>query len=539
MATILLVEDQIIFRENLAEALEDHGYAVVKATDGTEALRCVDSYLIDLFVLDVALPGMNGLELLKQLRARPALRRIPAMFLTAFPRQEALEEAGRMGVGDFLVKSDISLKDLLERIERGLMSSVDSAQTSNGPASKPEPIPSRRHLRPALRRWRPVPARAQVRDLFAMAAEEPDMKALQSYLALDPEAGRWLRRILAKSASDQTSSADTFLGDADPRKCLRFLLARAVVDGAMRSMEPTADLRRLWRRSLNVALLAEELAPVTAFATPLEAFVAGLCADVPWVFAIQALETEYGEVKAEAWEEAAPIRRQLAAAFGTDPATLALETVKSLEVTDNVWKAVVDLHGRRGGSQIWEPGVGGKVLDIVSEIANILDVSWHPCTTVRSIALDEAKWLRSPGSIPETLQAVGKLAAEFIETGAFPEAMAGSETRGNLVTDLGRKFLLLRSPDILLPDPLEAVLRTFGSVEIAADPDRMQERDDAVRVAVAEPGTELWDRLLETTRRVVVFHSKVLPRHAKMGPHAEVEFPVTLTGLERALRPRS
>ena len=61
----------------------------------------------------------------------------------------------------------------------------------------------------------------------------------------------------------------------------------------------------------------------------------------------------------------------------------------------------------------------------------------------------------------------------------------------------------------------------------------------AVRVAVAEPGTELWDRLLETTRRVVVFHSKVLPRHAKMGPHAEVEFPVTLTGLERALRPRS
>lgn len=539
MATILLVEDQIIFRENLAEALEDHGYAVVRANDGAEALRCVDSYLIDLFVLDVALPGMNGLELLKNLRSRPALRRIPAMFLTAFPRQDALEEAGRMGVGDFLVKSDISLKDLLERIERGLLSSVESTGgISAQPSSRSEPIPSRRHLRPALRRWRPVPARPQIRDLFAMAADEPSNRALLSYLLIDPESSKWLRRILSKGAAD-APSIDMLLAETDPRSSLRLLLARAVVDGAMRSMEPSADLRRLWKRALTTALLAEELSPVTGFATPLEAFVAGLCVEVPWVFAIQALETEYGEVKAEAWEEGIPIRSHLAAAFGTDPATLALETVKSLEVTDNVWKAVVDLHGKRGGSRIWEPGIGGKVLDIVSELAHLVDVSWHPCTTVRSIQLEESKWLRRSDEIAAVVEAVKLRSTEIVESGAFPEAMASTETRGVLVSDLGRRFRLLRSPDVLLPDPLEAVMRTIGEVEIADGPEGLQGRDDAVRVAVAEPGTDMWDRILETTRRVVIFHCAPLPRHAKMGPHAEVEFPVTLTGLERALRPRT
>lgn len=539
MATILLVEDQIIFRENLAEALEDHGYAVVRANDGAEALRCVDSYLIDLFVLDVALPGMNGLELLKNLRSRPALRRIPAMFLTAFPRQEVLEEAGRMGVGDFLVKSDISLKDLLERIERGLMSTLESTGGISGPpSSRSEPTPSRRHLRPALRRWRPVPARSQIRDLFAMAAEEPSNRAILSYLAVDPESSKWIRRILSKGASE-APPIETLLAGADPTWSLRLLLARAVVDGAMRSMEPSADLRRLWKRALTTALLAEELSPATGFAAPLEAFVAGLCVEVPWVFAIQALETEYGEVKAEAWEEGIPIRNHLAAAFGTDPATLALETVKSLETTDNVWKAVVDLHGKRGGSRIWEPGVGGKVLDIVSELTHLVDVSWHPCTTVRSIQLDESRWLRRCDEVGPVVDWVRRTTAEIVESGALPEVLAGADTRGVLVSDLGRRFRLLRSPDVLVPDPLEAVLRSIGTVETVDEPEGLQGRDDAVRVAVAEPGTELWDRILETTRRVVIFHCAPLPRHAKMGPHAEVEFPVTLTGLERALRPRT
>jgi CheY-like chemotaxis protein len=86
LPTILLVEDQLLFRENLAEALEDHGYSVVRAADAEQALLAVDSNLVDLFLLDVALPGQNGLELLRIFRSKQSLRRIPALFLTAYPR---------------------------------------------------------------------------------------------------------------------------------------------------------------------------------------------------------------------------------------------------------------------------------------------------------------------------------------------------------------------------------------------------------------------------------------------------------------------
>jgi len=538
MATILLVEDQILFRENLAEALEDHGYAVVRASDGQEAMKCIDTYLIDLFVLDVALPGMSGLELLKNLRSRPALRRVPAMFLTAYPRQDALEEAGKMGIGDFLVKSDISLKDLLERIERGLLSGFEGSTNPGGPpSSRVDPVPSRRHLRPALRRWRPQPARPQAQDLFALALEDASHRQLLSYLAIDPEATKWIRRILSQGVSDPPS-VESLVMHADPGSTLRLLLLRAVVEGAMRSMEPFSDLRRLWKRSLMVGLLAQELSPATAFAKPSLAFLAGLCSEVPWVFAIQALETEYGEVKAEAWEEGIPIRQHLADAFGTDPATLALETVRSLEVPEVVWKAVVDFLGKKAGSHIWEPGVGGRLLDIVTELAHLTENVWHPCTTVRSIHLDEAKWLKISDNMGESIARAQAQAAEILEMGAFPEASAAGETRSSPISNDERKLFLHRAPDVFVPDPFESVLRSIGRVQIVERPEQLSEPLEGVRVAVAEPGTETWNRLLETTRRVVIFHSNRIPRHMKMGPHAEIEFPVTLTSLERALRPK-
>jgi CheY-like chemotaxis protein len=538
MATILLVEDQLLFRENLAEALEDHGYAVVRAADADEAIRSVDSYLIDLFVLDVALPGASGLELLKIFQSKPALRRIPAIFLTAYPRQEVMEEASRMGVGDFLVKSDISLRDLLERIEHGLQACHENTTGISGPPSSPtEPAPSRRHLRPALRRWRPQPARPQCKDLYALASEAPENGQILSFLTLDPDASKWMRRILLNGRADG-AFLEELLETKGPTTNMRLLLTRAVVEGAMRSMEPCSDLRRLWKRSLAIALLAEELSPITAFSSPLEAFLAGMCTEVPWVFAIQALETEFQEVKAEAWEEGIPIRQHLAGAFGTEPASLALETVKGLEVPDLVWKAVVDLLGKRGGSQIWEPGVGGRVLDIVSEFAHLTEVAWHPCLTVRAIHRDEAKWLRKPEELPRILDELPGRIQEFQELGAFPEAFGSSDARST-PSDPQRRFLLLRAPEYFVPDPFEAAMRRFGAVEVVDGVDGFLSDESAVRVAVAEPGTETWNRVLESTRRVVVFHARKLPRRTKLGPHAHVEFPVTLTDMEKALRPRS
>ena len=81
---ILLVEDDAAIRDAVAECLETEGYRVQAAGDGAEALtwlaRGVQPALI---VLDLVMPVMNGAELLAQVRADPALERVPTLLMTA------------------------------------------------------------------------------------------------------------------------------------------------------------------------------------------------------------------------------------------------------------------------------------------------------------------------------------------------------------------------------------------------------------------------------------------------------------------------
>lgn len=527
MPTILLVEDQLVFRENLAEALEDHGYTVVRAADAAEALVAVDANLVDLFLLDVSLPGQSGLELLRAFRSRQALRRIPAIFLTAFPRPEALEEASKLGVGDFLVKSDISLKDLLDRIQRGMAVVSPEGALSNTPSTRHEPVETRRHIRPALRRWRPQLDRAQVRELFVLASGPCGTDDLGAHLAIDPVGARWLRKFTG-----------TTFERTDPEAAIRLLAIRAVVDATMRSVQPFTDIRRLWRRSLAAGLFAQALTPADAFASPLQAFLAGFCSQVPWIFALQALETEYGEVKAQAWEDGRPITEQLSGVFGVDAATMVMETLRGLEVPDPVWKAVVDLHGASSGSGIWEAGPGGHLLSAVLQLSVLLEPAWHPCEEVRGIDAAESRWLFHPEAIRDMLPSLAKTFRELVASDAFPEAGLGDPTRMFPFNGGGRRFAYLRDPTVLVPDPVEHALHQLGEVEILSSPEEFFAKEDRVRVAWVEPGTSFWDRLCEIPHRTVILHHEPIPHRTALGAHGELRLPAPLSVLDRVLRAR-
>jgi len=524
LPTILLVEDQIAFRETLAEALEDHGYAVIRAGDATEAVALSGSQVVDLFLLDVSLPGQSGLDLLRVLRSRTASRRVPALFLTAFPRPEALEEASRLGVGDFLVKSEVSLKDLLDRIHQGLS---NGSESTNPPSSRPEPAEARRHIRPALRRWRPQLDRAQARELFLLTSGPCRAEDLHAHLAIDPVGSRWLRKV-----------AGAELERKDPRAAIRLLVVRAVVDAAMRSVQPSTDIRRLWRRALATGLLAEVLAPENAFASPLQAFLAGFCSQVPWIFALQALETEYAEVKAQAWEDGLPIVGQLAAAFGVDAATLVMETLRGMEIPDPVWTAVMDVQGVKDAAGMWTPSPGGRILSPVLQLSVLLEPAWHPCVEVRGIDSAEAEWLAHPERLPHLLPGLAAIFRELVQSEAFPEAGMGDTTRVFPLTGGARKFAYLREPGVLVPDPLELALHQLGEVEMPASLEDFLATEDMVRVAWVEPGTGSWDRLRETPRRTVLLHHLPLPRKMALGAHAELLLPAPLSVLDKVLRPR-
>ena len=82
---ILVVEDDQIIREGISEYLSEFGYDIVQAKDGQEALKSFENYEINLVILDIQIPLLNGLEVLKEIRKKSEL---PVLMLTAFNDEE-------------------------------------------------------------------------------------------------------------------------------------------------------------------------------------------------------------------------------------------------------------------------------------------------------------------------------------------------------------------------------------------------------------------------------------------------------------------
>ncbi|SPF32118.1 Alkaline phosphatase synthesis transcriptional regulatory protein PhoP [Candidatus Desulfosporosinus infrequens] len=119
MATILVVDDEEPILELLRFNLEKEGYQVCVAKDGQEALERVEREPLDLIVLDVMLPGMDGLEICRKLRAIPKFQQIPIIMLTAKGEEIDKVVGLELGADDYMTKP-FSPRELLARIKARL-----------------------------------------------------------------------------------------------------------------------------------------------------------------------------------------------------------------------------------------------------------------------------------------------------------------------------------------------------------------------------------------------------------------------------------
>ncbi|GAH69988.1 unnamed protein product, partial [marine sediment metagenome] len=111
---VLIVEDEAIMRESLRDWLKDEGYQVETAEQGEEALQRIGEVDFGVVVLDLRLPGKDGIEVLKEARAqRPQLKGI---IITAYPSVETAVEAMKLGALDYLPKP--VAPDALEKLIR-------------------------------------------------------------------------------------------------------------------------------------------------------------------------------------------------------------------------------------------------------------------------------------------------------------------------------------------------------------------------------------------------------------------------------------
>ena len=116
MPTILIVDDEAALRKAVATALTDLGHRAVEAADGEAALAWLDENRADAVLLDLRMPGMDGMAVLRRIRADPDAP--PVAVLTAVPSSENTIEAMRLGAADHLAKpiGREGLRALLARI---------------------------------------------------------------------------------------------------------------------------------------------------------------------------------------------------------------------------------------------------------------------------------------------------------------------------------------------------------------------------------------------------------------------------------------
>ena len=116
MNKILLIEDNELNRDMLSRRLQKRGYEVLMAVDGESGVAMAQTEAPGLILMDVSLPGIDGWEATRRLKAAPATRHIPIVALTAYATPGDREKALEVGCDDFDTKP-IELPRLLGKIE--------------------------------------------------------------------------------------------------------------------------------------------------------------------------------------------------------------------------------------------------------------------------------------------------------------------------------------------------------------------------------------------------------------------------------------
>ena len=115
----LVVDDFSTMRRMVRVVLHELGYEnVTEAEDGSSALPILKQGGIDFLVTDWNMPGMTGIELLKAIRADPALAKLPVLMVTAEAKREQIIEAAQAGVNGYVIKpfTAVTLKEKIDKI---------------------------------------------------------------------------------------------------------------------------------------------------------------------------------------------------------------------------------------------------------------------------------------------------------------------------------------------------------------------------------------------------------------------------------------
>jgi len=118
MKKILFIEDESALQKTLGKILKQEGYEVTPALDGEVGLRLVKEIKPDLILLDLILPKIHGIDVLRKLKEDKETKKIPVIVLTNLGEIEDINRAVELGATTYLIKAQYTLEEVIEKIKK-------------------------------------------------------------------------------------------------------------------------------------------------------------------------------------------------------------------------------------------------------------------------------------------------------------------------------------------------------------------------------------------------------------------------------------
>ena len=121
MKKILIAEDEEFLRSILATKLKASGHEIIEAVDGEDALVKLKETKVDMVLLDLMMPKVNGFDVLKAIREDPATKDLKVIILSNLGQDTDIQKCRDLGIIDYIVKSDSAINDIVTAIEKHLV----------------------------------------------------------------------------------------------------------------------------------------------------------------------------------------------------------------------------------------------------------------------------------------------------------------------------------------------------------------------------------------------------------------------------------